>query len=70
MRTTAILGLSEGMDLYRLLGADRQPLGLLAAGLSLSRPLGESLGVRAGDEVDIEVLEGDRRTTSTRSPSG
>lgn len=61
MRTTAILGLAEGMDLYRLLGADRQPLGLLASGLSLSRPLGESLGVRAGDEVDIEVLEGDRR---------
>ena len=60
-RTTAILGLSPGMDLYRLLGADKRPLGLLATGLSLSRPLGESLGVRAGNEVDIEVLEGDRR---------
>jgi putative ABC transport system permease protein len=60
-RTTAILGVAEKMDLYRLLGADNGPLRLPAAGLSLSRPLGDSLGVRAGDEVDIEVLEGDRR---------
>jgi putative ABC transport system permease protein len=60
-RSTAILGLDQGMDLHRLLGTDRRPLGLLPAGLSLSRPLGESLGVRAGDEVDIEVLESDRR---------
>jgi putative ABC transport system permease protein len=60
-RTTGILGLADGMDLHRLLGTDRRPLGLLPAGLSLSRPLGESLGVRAGDEVDVEVLEGDRR---------
>jgi putative ABC transport system permease protein len=29
--------------------------------LSLSRTLGDELGVRAGDEVDLEVLESDRR---------
>ncbi len=60
-RTTAILGIAEAMDLHRLLGADRLPLRLPANGLSLSRPLGESLGLEAGDEVDIEVLESDRR---------
>ena len=61
-RTTAILGLdprawtSTGSS-ARTTARSRLP----AAGLSLSRPLGESLGVRAGDEVDIEVLEADRR---------
>ena len=61
MRTTAILGLAEGMELYRLLGADRQSLGLLAPGLSLSRPLGESLGRATG-------RRGGRRGARGRSP--
>jgi putative ABC transport system permease protein len=60
-RTTGILGVGDGMDLYRLLGPDHLPLRLPAAGLSLSRPLGESLGVKAGDDLDVEVLESDRR---------
>jgi putative ABC transport system permease protein len=60
-RTTAILGVSPGMSLYRLLGADHLPLRFPGTGLSLSRPLGESLGVREGDDVDIEVLESNRR---------
>jgi putative ABC transport system permease protein len=61
LRTTAILGIDPGMDLHHLLGADLRPLALPPAGLSLSRPLGEELGVRVGDEVDVEVLESDRR---------
>jgi len=60
-RTTAIFGLGAGMDLHRILGTDRRPVPLLAAGLSLSRPLGDSLGVRAGDLIEIEVLDGDRK---------
>jgi putative ABC transport system permease protein len=60
-RTTAILGLDPAMDLHVLLGADRHPLKVPPAGLSLSRPLGEALGVRPGDEVEIEILESDRR---------
>jgi putative ABC transport system permease protein len=60
-RTTAVLGIDEGSDLHRILGADRRPLLLPPVGLSLSRPLGESLGVQAGDMVDLEVLESDRR---------
>jgi putative ABC transport system permease protein len=60
-RTTAILGIDRNMDLQRLLGADRRPLELPSAGLSLSRTLGEELGVTAGDNIDVEVLESDRR---------
>jgi putative ABC transport system permease protein len=60
-RTTAILGIDRGMDLHRVLGADHRPLELPASGLSLSRPLGESLRVRAGDEIEVEVLESERR---------
>jgi len=60
-RTTAILGVAPDADLHRILGADRRPLILPPSGLSLSRPLAESLGLRAGDPVDIEVLESDRR---------
>jgi putative ABC transport system permease protein len=60
-RTTAVLGLRRGADLHRVLDADARPLALPPAGLCLSRPLGDELGVKAGDEVDLEVLDGDRR---------
>jgi len=59
-RTTAVLGLRPGMDLHRLLDTEMRPLAVPSSGLSLSRPLGESLGVRAGDEVELEVLEAGR----------
>jgi len=60
-RTTAILGLDPDNDLHKLVDRSRHPLALTSGGLSLSRVLGELLGVRAGDAVDVEVLEGDRR---------
>jgi putative ABC transport system permease protein len=60
-RTTSILGLWPAMDLHQLLDTEERPLTLPAAGLSLSRVLGESLGVRAGDPIEIDVLESDRR---------
>ncbi|HLK39743.1 MAG TPA: FtsX-like permease family protein, partial [Polyangiaceae bacterium] len=66
MRSTAILGLSPEVDLHRILGTDRRPLTLPPSGLSLSRPLAESLGVQAGDMVDVEVLESDRRRVKVR----
>jgi putative ABC transport system permease protein len=65
-RTTAILGRAPGGDLHRILGADGDPLVLPSSGLSLSRPLAESLGVQAGDAVDVEVLESDRRKVRVR----
>jgi len=65
-RTTAILGQSHGGDLHHVLDRDRRPLWLPPEGLALSRPLGDSLGVRAGDEVEVEVLELDRRHLRVR----
>ena len=61
-RTTAILGLAPDMDLLRVLDTDARPLRLPPAGLALSRVLAESLAIRAGDQIDVEVLEGNRRT--------
>jgi len=59
--TTAILGVDPGSDLHRLLDGAFHPLALPPRGLSLSRTLGDELGVREGDLVNVEVLESDRR---------
>jgi putative ABC transport system permease protein len=60
-RTTAILGLLPNMDLHQLLDVAERPMALPPVGLSLSRVLADSLDVRGGDEIDIEVLEGERK---------
>lgn len=60
-RTAAVLGVQPGTDLHRLLGADRRPL-RLPSGLSLSRVLADSLDIHSGDEVEIDILEGTRKT--------
>jgi putative ABC transport system permease protein len=65
-RTTAILGLERATELHQLLGSDRQPLLLPSAGLALSRVLADSLGVRAGDDVEVELLEAGRKKLRVR----
>jgi putative ABC transport system permease protein len=65
-RTTAILGLPAHMDLFQLLGRDQRPLRLPERGLSLSRILAQRLGVRPGDEIEIDVLEGKRQKLQVR----
>jgi putative ABC transport system permease protein len=60
-RTTSILGMSPDVDLHRALDVNRHGL-QLPPGLSLSRVLAGWLDVRAGEPLDVEVLEGDRRT--------
>ncbi|HTQ07868.1 MAG TPA: ABC transporter permease, partial [Polyangiaceae bacterium] len=62
-RTTSLAGLPPKPDLYRLLDAQQRPLAL-PPGLSLSRVLADSLGVRSGDVLDIEVLDGERQKLS------
>ncbi len=56
----AIQGLQRGGDLRRLLDADLRPAELPPSGIVLTDYLGEMLGVREGDMLTVEVLEGSR----------
>ena len=57
---TTLKGVPPGGDLQRLLDADLHPLAPPSDGVLLTDYLGELLGVRAGDRLIVEVLEGDR----------
>jgi putative ABC transport system permease protein len=59
-RRVAILGLPHDSQLYRLHEVDGQPVSLPSQGLLLSDKLARLLDVRAGDTVQVEVLEGRR----------
>lgn len=55
---TAIRGMENGGDLQRLLDTELRPVPLPAQGLMLTDFLAGMLGVRAGDTLQVEVLEG------------
>ena len=57
---TSIRGLESGGELQRLLDADLRPVALPAEGLLLTDHLGKLLGVKAGDRLTVEVLDGAR----------
>jgi putative ABC transport system permease protein len=59
-RKLAITGIPAGADLNRLLNGNDQPIVLPAEGMVMSEKLAEVLGVRVGDELRVEVLEGTR----------
>lgn len=59
-RHLAILGLDSAGSLYRIIDTDRRVTSVPADGLTLSADLARRLGVRRGDDLDIEVLEGRR----------
>ena len=59
---TAIQGLDERPRLRQLLDAGRQPQSLPPEGLLLTGYLARDLGLEVGDSVQVEVLEGHRRT--------
>ena len=61
-----ILGLGPDPQLRRLLNADRTEVQLPEEGILLSTNLGEILGVRPGDDLIVEVLEGERPTRTVR----
>jgi putative ABC transport system permease protein len=63
---TALLGLAPGAELRRLVDESLGEVPLPPEGLVLTRRLGEILGVAAGDEVTIEILEGERARRSAR----
>lgn len=55
-----ITGLAPGADLRRLVDKDGRPVPLPAEGLLLGLKTAQILGVRPGDSVRVEVLEGAR----------
>jgi len=57
---TSIQGLEPETDLVRLIDTTLAPVPIPAEGLVLTRYLANVLGVRAGDEVTVEVREGSR----------
>jgi putative ABC transport system permease protein len=59
-RRLGIMGLDPGMRLFRVLDANEQLVPLPDDGLVISDKLADLLGVRVGDDVTLEVLEGER----------
>lgn len=57
---TAIRGMEPGGDLQRLLDAELRPITLPSSGVILTDYLAGMLGVRPGDILTVEVLEGGR----------
>jgi putative ABC transport system permease protein len=61
-RRLAITGKSPGTDLSRVLDLNLDPVFLPETGLALSDRVAGLLDVRNGDLVEVEFLDGDRRT--------
>jgi putative ABC transport system permease protein len=59
-RKLAVVGTPRGADLNRLLDANATPIVLPDEGIAMSAKLAEVLGVRLGEEVQLDVLEGQR----------
>lgn len=59
---TTVMGMERGAELRRVVDLDRRVHALPYAGLLLADPLADTLGVRAGDSVRVEVMEGERHT--------
>jgi len=57
---TGIRGVEPGGDISRLLDADLRPVVLPTEGILLTDYLAQLLGVRVGDRLTVEVLEGNR----------
>lgn len=60
-RRSGITGLPPDSDLRAVVGFDYRRVDLPPEGVVLSAKLAESLGVKPGDKVTVEVLEGERR---------
>lgn len=61
-RRILLRGTPKGADLSRVIDADLHPVVLPEEGVAISGMLAQVLGVRVGDEVEIDLLEGQNRT--------
>jgi len=60
-RYLSLIGIDATARLHRIVDRDGRALPPPAGGVMLSRMLADLLHVRAGDEIRVDVLEGDRR---------
>jgi putative ABC transport system permease protein len=65
-RRVPLFGLAAGHELRRIIGADGVSHALAPDGVLLTEKLGEVLGVRPGDRLRVEVLEGERAVRELR----
>jgi putative ABC transport system permease protein len=63
-RETALVGHPEGASLRRVLDARGREVHTVRGAVLLTRPLGNLLGVRVGDRIEVDALEGERSTRS------
>jgi putative ABC transport system permease protein len=63
-RRIVVSGRPRGADLNRIIDTNLQPVVLPESGLAISSMLAKILDVGAGDSVEIDLLEGARRTVS------
>jgi putative ABC transport system permease protein len=63
-RRIMISGRTPGADLNRIINADLRPVIVPEAGLAISSMLARVLKVGVGDSVEVDLLEGSRRTIS------
>ena len=63
---TAIQGIEPESHLYLLLDSHLKPIAIPRSGITLTDYLGKILGVRAGDMITVEVLEGSRPVRQVR----
>ncbi|HEX2654328.1 MAG TPA: FtsX-like permease family protein [Xanthobacteraceae bacterium] len=63
-RRIVISGRPRGADLKRIIDNDLRPVVLPESGLAISSTLAQILGVKVGGTVEVDLLEGARRTVS------
>jgi len=61
-RDLTLVGMPAHQELRRLLDAGHHPVELPISGIVVTDKLAEVLGVHVGDEVTVDVMEGDWRT--------
>jgi len=63
-RRLMIAGRPHDADLNRIIDASLRPVVMPETGLAISAMLGQILGVKAGDFVEVDLLEGQHRTVT------